>query len=131
MASVHDRHRAMCIRNLSLMPKGKGAAAVLTKVVPGTFDPSTGEVIGTTETTYDCSGIRVNYKNLEYKNTAVEYGDFQLYLCPVLQDGITDTPTPVIDDTILFVGEVYKVVSVVPWNAAGIVCGWKLQMRKG
>ena len=128
--SVHDRHRAMCIRNLSLMPKGKGAAAILTKTVQGTFNPSTGEVTGSVSTDYPCSGIRVNYKNIEYKNIAVEYGDFQLYLCPVLQDG-TDTPAPEIDDTILFDGETYKVVSIFPWNAAGIVCGWKLQMRKG
>lgn len=120
----------MCIKQLGLGPRGNGAPAVLSKKTGGTFDPSTGSVSDVVTTIYNGSAVRVNYKEYAYKNESIIYGDFQLYFCPVLQDG-TDSPEPKHDDLITFAGQTFKVINVIPWNAAGVVCGWKLQMRKG
>lgn len=126
--AIHNRMRAMTIRQLGV--NGNGAPAVLKRKSEGTFDPATGAVTGSTITEYNASAVRVNYKEYAYKNESIIYGDFQLYLCPVLQDG-SDTPEPKHDDLITFSGDTFKVINIIPWNAAGVVCGWKLQMRKG
>ncbi len=127
---LHDRLRNMTIRQLGLGPKGKGAPAKLHKITEGEFDPETSSMVGGGVADYDGSGLRVNYKNYDYKEVTINHGDFKLYLCPVLVDG-TDTPEPLIGDTITFEDDLYKVINREPWNAAGVVCGWKLQMRKG
>lgn len=127
---MYDRIRAMTIRQLGLGRGGKGSPVTLYKQGEGEFNPATGLIEGAGTTEYAGSGVRVNYTNFAYKSEAIEHGDFQLYLSPVLQDG-TDCPAPVIADTLSFLEEVYKVINLEPWNAAGIVCGWKLQMRKG
>lgn len=127
---MHDRLRNMTIRQLGLGPKGKGAPATLNKVSEGVFDPETSSMIGAGVTAHNGSGLRVNYKSFDYKDTNIIHGDFRLYLCPVLVDG-TDCPEPQREDTINFDNDLYKVLDIEPWNAAGVVCGWKLQMRKG
>lgn len=127
---MHNRLRAMTIRNLGVGPKGKGATAILTKVTPGVFVPETSELIGPTEVEYVGSGLRVNYTTYEYRGVDILYGDFKLYLSPVLQNG-ADTPLPEIEDLIRFDGKTYKVKSLEAWNAAGVVCGWKIQVREG
>lgn len=127
---MHERIRAMTIRQLGVGKGGKGASATLYKTIDGEFNPSTGAFEESTQAEYLGSGVRVNYTNFSYRNEAIEHGDFQLYLSPVLQSG-EDCPEPKIDDTLLFLSDVYKVINLEPWNAAGIECGWKLQMRKG
>lgn len=127
---MHDRLRNMTIRQLGLGPKGKGAPATLNKVTEGVFDPETSTVVGGGIVSHDGSGLRVNYKSFDYRDVTIQHDDFRLYLCPVLVDG-SDCPAPSIEDTINFDGDLYKVINIEPWNAAGVVCGWKLQMRKG
>lgn len=127
---MYDRIRAMTIRQLGLGRGGKGSAVILYKQGEGEFNPVTGRIEGAGTTEYAGSGLRINYTNFAYKSEAIEYGDFQLYLSPVLQDGV-DCPAPVIEDTLLFLEETYKVINLEAWNAAGTSCGWKLQVRKG
>lgn len=127
---MHDRLRNMTIRQLGLGPRGKGAPVTLNKITDGVFDPETSSIIGGGITSYDSSGLRVKYTSYDYRDTNIVHGDFQLYLSPVLVDG-TDCPEPLIGDTVEFQNDLYKVINLEPWNAAGVVCGWKLQMRKG
>lgn len=127
---MYDRIRAMTIRQLGVGRGGKGSPVTLYKQVEGVFNPVTGRIEEAITTEYAGSGLRVNYTNFEYKSEAIEHGDFQLYLSPVLLDG-TDCPVPEIADTFSFLGDVYKVINVDTWNAAGVSCGWKVQSRKG
>lgn len=127
---MYERIRAMTIRQLGVGRGGKGSPVILYKLGEGVFNPATGRIEGEEVTEYAGSGVRVNYTNFEYKSEAIEHGDFQLYLSPVLLNG-TDCPPPMIADTFLFLEDVYKVINLEPWNAAGISCGWKVQSRKG
>lgn len=127
---MHDRLRNMTIRQLGLGSGGKGAPATLNKVVEGVFNPETSSIEGGGYSTFYGSGLRVNYKSYDYRDTTIEHGDFRLYFSPVLVDG-TDSPTPAIDDTVEFDNNLYKVVNLETWKAADVVCGWKLQLRKG
>lgn len=126
---MHERMRAMVIRQLAPQPKGKGVPTTLYKITEGEYDPVTQESPQTTAE-YIGSGVRVNYSDFAYRNTDIVYGDFQVYLSPVLADG-TESPRPEIDDTILFQGEEVKVINLSPFNDNGVNCGWKLQVRKG
>ena len=127
---MYDRIRAMTIRQLGVGRGGKGSPVTLYKQGEGEFNPVTGRIEGAGTTEYAGSGLRVNYTNFEYKDEAIEHGDFQLYLSPVLLDG-TDCPVPEVADTFSFLGDVYKVINIDTWNAAGVSCGWKAQSRKG
>lgn len=126
----HDRMRAMVIRNLAPQPKGKGVQVTLTRKTSGAYDPVTGGTKPPTITEYEGSAVRVNYSEYAYRNTTIVYGDFQLYMSPVLIDG-TDTPTPKIGDVINFLGKSVKVINLSPFNDNNIGCGWKLQVRYG
>lgn len=130
MTRIQDNLRKLTIRQLSLGPKGQGSAAVLTRSVKGVYNPATGKYESDTITSYNGSGLRVNYTSFEHRDETIIHGDFKLYFCPVLQDG-TDSPVPVIADLITFDGVKYKVINLETWNSAGVDCGWKLQMRKG
>lgn len=131
MSRIHDNLRKLTIRQLSVGPRGQGAPAVLTRTVKGEYDPSTGKYGTSTVTNYNGSGLRVSFTNFEYKDTTILHGDFKLYLSPVLQDGVTDTPVPVLGDIITFAEMKCKVINMETWNSGGVDCGWKLQMRKG
>lgn len=126
---THDRMRAMVIRQLALQPKGKGSPAVLSRRTGG-YDPETGDMTPIATTDYTTSALRVNYSEHAYKNSMILYGDFQLYISPVLDDGL-DTPKPVVGDIIQFLGDECRVVNVAPFNDNGVGCGWKLQVRNG
>jgi len=130
MSKVQDNLRKLTIRRLGVGPKGQGAPAVLTRTVKGEYNPAEGSFPSEVVTSYEGSGLRVNYTSYEYRDTTIKHGDFKLYMCPVLQDG-TDSPVPVIADIITFDGVKCKVVNLESWNSSGIECGWKLQMRKG
>lgn len=127
---MHNRMRNMVIRQLAPQPKGKGVAVTFKRRSGGGYDPSTGETTPIVTSTYTTSAVRVNYSDYAYKNTTIQYGDFQLYVSPVLEDG-TDTPKPVIGDEFTFLSEIVKVVNVAPFNDNGIGCGWNLQVRHG
>lgn len=127
---MHDRMRAMVIRQLAPQPKGKGVPVTFKRKSAGGYDPSTGITTPITTTVYTTSAVRVNYSDYAYKNTTIQYGDYQLYVSPVCSDS-TETPTPVIGDEFTFLTKKVKVISVAPFNENGIGCGWKLQVRNG
>lgn len=125
----HDRMRGMVIRQLALQPKGKGVPITLTKKTGG-YNPKTGKTEPIVVTEFVSSGIRVNYKESNYNNSTIQYGDFQVYLSPVLSDG-GETPRPNIGDAIKFLDTLVKVINISPFNDNGVGCGWKLQVRNG
>lgn len=127
----HDRMRAMVIRQLSLQPKGKGVPVTLyERSGGGEYDSATGGVTPETIVEHTGSGVRVNYSEYAYRNTTIVYGDFQIYLCPILENG-DDTPEPKIGDEIIFIDKIVRVINISPFNDNGVGCGWKLQVRYG
>lgn len=125
---IQDRLRNMVIKNLMPSPKGSGVELTLTKETLGGFDPGTSTVIPGTKELFEGSGIRVGYKTFDYKNTAIEYGDFKVYLSPKLMNG-GECPVPATGDKITIGAETSSVIHLERWNSNGIECGWKLQMR--
>lgn len=128
--AFHDRMRAMVIRQLAPQPKGKGVPVLFTKRVSGGYDPKTGDTTPIVIQKFTGSGLRVNYSNFSYSNSTIKYGDFQIYLSPVLEDG-TEAPTPSVNDKFEFLGKSVTVISVQPFNENSVGCGWKLQVRYG
>lgn len=127
--SIHDRMRALTIRRLGVGKGGQGSPATLHKISKGVYNPDTGKMEGAGSFNHLGSGLRVNYTTFEYRDVTITKGDYKLYLCPVLIDG-TDCPAPKIGDTVTFDNDVYKVINLEAWNASGLECGWKCQMRK-
>lgn len=130
MAGMHNRMRAMVIRNLGLQPKGQGSPVTFTKRISGGYDPKTGKTTPVVTQSYTGSAVRVNYSTFAYTNSTIVYGDFQLYLSPVLTDG-GETPEPSVGDDYTFLGKKVTVINYSPFNDNGIGCGWKLQVRHG
>lgn len=128
--AFHNRMRAMVIRNLAPQPKGQGVPITFVYRTGGGYDKVTGGVKPETVTEIVGSGVRVNYSEFAYRNTAIVYGDFQVYLSPVKADG-TDMPTPKIGDELIFLGNKARVINFGPFNDNGVGCGWKLQVRYG
>lgn len=130
MAGIHNRMRAMVIRQLAPQPKGNGVPVTFTKRKSGGYDPKTGKTTPVVTQNFVGSALRVNYSTFSYTNSTIVYGDFQLYLSPVLSDG-TDTPEPSIGDQFVFLGKKVTVVNYSPFNDNGVGCGWKMQVRYG
>lgn len=130
MLGFHDRMRAMVIKQLGLQPKGKGAPVTFHQRTGGGYNPATGGVFPEVVNVINGSGVRVNYSEYAYKNVAIEYGDFQIYLSPVQVDG-TIMPKPAIGDTFTFIDKTARVINISPFNDNGVDCGWKLQVRYG
>lgn len=126
----HDRMRGMVIRQLAPQPKGKGVPVKFIKRISGGYDRTTGDTTPIVIQEFTGSALRVNYSEYAYRNSTIIYGDFQLYLSPVLADG-TDTPTPEVADRLEFLERDVTVVSVQPFNENSVGCGWKLQVRYG
>lgn len=130
MSGFHNRMRSLTTRRLGLGSGGMGAPATLHKISKGVYNPHTSKIEGAGVVDYQGSGLRVNYTTFEYRDTTIQKNDYKLYVCPVLADGITDCPAPTIGDTITFDNDLYKVINLEAWNASGLACGWKCQMRK-
>lgn len=128
--AFHNRMRAMVIRNLAPQPKGKGVEITFKKQVGGGYDRLTGGTYPIFVTEYKGSGVRVNYSEYAYKNEAIIYGDFQIYLSPVQIDG-SEMLRPSIGDEFTFLDKQVRVINVNPFNDNGVDCGWKLQVRYG
>lgn len=128
--SMHKRMRNMVIRNLGTGRGGQGVPLYFKHVVPGKYNPKTGKVDGATETVRVGSGVRVNYKQYAYTDTTIQLGDFQIYMSPIDDKGV-DFDRPNMNDTLTFLGETVRIVSVEPFNDNGENCGWNLQVRHG
>lgn len=128
--AFHDRMRAMVIRQLAPQPKGKGVPITFTKRTGGGYDPKTGETTPIVIEKFTGSGLRVNYSQYAYSTSTITYGDFQIYMSPVLDDG-TDALAPAVNDQIEFLGRKVTIINVSPFDENSIGCGWKLQARYG
>ncbi|WP_273807275.1 MULTISPECIES: hypothetical protein [unclassified Pseudomonas] len=128
MTDIHDRGRALAIRMLAPRSKGgKGLNLTLTKPGQKAYDPATSTVT-TSPQAFTGSGLRESYKQTDIDGTLIRQGDVKLLVSPVQADG-TDLPEPVTGDQIRFDGKVLKVISVEPWNYAGVACGYEVQGR--
>lgn len=104
---------------------GKGQAITLTRIVAGTYNPTTGTVEGggpvyqTTSgavfeyTTFIRSGVR------NESGTLILAGDKQLLLSPMKADGTPLDPPAVNDTVTLADGSVFTITSLAPLSPAG------------
>lgn len=129
MADIYDRAKASAARALAPRSSGgKGLALTLIKKTAGAYDPATSSSTNTT-TSYSGSGLREEYDLKDVDGAMVRQGDVKFLVSPMLING-NDTPEPSADDSITFDGSTYSVVSVSPWNYAGIAVGFEVQARK-
>lgn len=129
MADIYDRAYALAVRQLSPRSAGgKGLEATLTVVTEGEYDPSTGTTPITT-TNYAGSAFRDTYKKIEIDGSRVLADDVKFLVSPEMING-SAMPQPTPQDTLTFDGTVYTIVSVTPWNYAGLSVGFEVQGRK-
>lgn len=129
MADIYDRAKASAARMLAPRSAGgKGLALTLGKKVTGAYDPATGSSTSTT-TSYSGSGFRSEYELKDVDGILIKQGDVEILVSPLQVSG-GDMPAPAAGDTITFDGVTYSVMSVQPWNFAGLAVGFQVQARK-
>lgn len=106
---------------------GYGLEMVLTTTATGEYDPATGEAPITT-TTYDGSAFRDTYKKNEIDGTRVLASDVKFLVSPKLLNGDT-TPDINPQYKMTFDGQTYTIMSVSPWDYAGLNVGFEVQGR--
>ena len=128
MADIYDRAKATATRMLAPRSKGgKGAELTLTRKVSGSYDPVTGKP-SVSISVYAGSGFRDTFELKNIDGTLIRRGDVKLLVSPVQLTG-EDMPRPTETDTIIFDGTTYTVVSVEPWDYAGVLVGFEVQAR--
>lgn len=128
MADIYDRALALATRMLAPRSDGgKGLAMVLTTTSVGEYDPATGTAAITT-TNYDGSAFRDTYRKDEIDGTRVLASDVKFLVSPVLLNGNT-TPDINPQYKMTFDSQVYTIMSVSPWNYAGLNVGFEVQGR--
>ncbi|WKL69423.1 hypothetical protein Q1Z72_12480 [Pseudomonas qingdaonensis] len=128
MADIYDRSRALAVRMLAPREKGgKGAAMMLQRRQQGAYDPVAG---GATTVTVNHAGsaLRDAYAQKDIDGTRIKQGDVKLLVSPQKLDG-TDLPVPTTQDQVIFDGRTYTLITVVPWNYAGLDVGFEVQAR--
>ena len=87
--STSARFRAMAIRRLGL--EGDGGVGNSLKLIKreSNYDPTTSKTV-ITEEVFDTSGVRINYKHYDLKNTSIQDTDIQFYVSPVCTKTIPD-----------------------------------------
>ncbi|MGX5220234.1 hypothetical protein [Pseudomonas sp. S9] len=129
MADQYDRAKAQAARMLAPRSRGgKGLEMTLRHTVKGSYIPG-GTANPDTVTDYQGSAFRDTYKLQDIDGSLIKAGDVKFLVSPVLLDE-TDTPEPVTQDKVIFDGDTYTVVGVVPWNYAGLAVGFEVQARK-
>ncbi len=90
--------------------KGKGQTVTLTHTVPGTYDPTTGQITNTT-TTQTGTGAVIDWDARQVDGTLIKVGDRRLLLSPLNSSGAALT-APVLGDTVTdAAGVVYTLVA--------------------
>ncbi len=129
MASIYEEAKALAIELLGLVSQGgNGAEMTLRRTTTGEYDPEGGEA-PVTEEAFTGSAFRDAYGLKDIDGTLIRAGDAKLLVSPVQLNG-SDMPTPKQGDGIEFAGDLYNVVSVTPWNYAGVDVGFEVQARK-
>jgi len=128
MPDIYDRAKALATRMLAPRSKGgKGLELVLRRETLGEYDPDAPQA--PSELVVNGSGFREEYDNKYIDGTLIVRGDVKLLVSPVQLSG-ADMPIPLSNDRIQFDGTTYTVIAVGPWNYAGLVVGFELQVRK-
>lgn len=128
MPDIYDRAKALATRMLAPRSKGgKGLELVLRRETVGEYDPDAPQA--PSELVVNGSGFREEYDNKYIDGTLIVRGDVKLLVSPVQLSG-ADMPIPLSNDRIQFDGTTYTVIAVGPWNYAGLVVGFELQVRK-
>lgn len=128
MPDIYDRAKALASRMIAPRSKGgKGLELVLRRETLGEYDPDAPQA--PSELVVNGSGFREEYDNKYIDGTLIVRGDVKLLVSPVQLSG-ADMPIPLSNDRIQFDGTTYTVIAVGPWNYAGLVVGFELQVRK-
>lgn len=129
MTDIYDRAKVSAARMLAPRSEGgKGLALTLTKTTAGAYNPATGSSTNTTAS-YSGSGFRSEYELNDVDGILIKQGDVEILVSPLQISG-SDMPAPATGDTITFDGVIYSVMSVQPWNFAGLAVGFQVQARK-
>ncbi|MBT2333621.1 hypothetical protein J7E49_06850 [Variovorax paradoxus] len=100
-----------------------GAPAVLTRVTPGAYDPTTGGTTGDVTTTWTGTGAKFGYEQDAIDGTLIRQGDQRVYLST---SGIVNPQT---GDTLTIGGIVYNVVASRPLQPALVSVLFEVQVR--
>lgn len=121
MTGFYDRMAATAAKLL----KKYGAAAVLSRVTAGDYDPATGNTIGETTATYSCFAAKFDYEQKDIDGTQIRVGDQRVYLSA---PGVVQ---PQSGDTMTFTGsaKVFDVVTAKAINPAGTAVIFEVQVR--
>lgn len=128
MSDIYDRSLALATRMLAPRSEGgKGLLAEFKVSATGEYDPATGTA-PVVDTTYTGSAFRDTYERSEIDGTRVLASDVKFLVSPVLLSGAT-TPPLNPQYKIMFDGDTYTIISVKPWNYAGLNVGFEVQGR--
>lgn len=128
MTDIYDRSLALATRMLAPRSAGgKGLEMVLSVTSVGEYDPATGAAPITT-TTYNGSAFRDTYKKEEIDGNRVLASDVKFLVSPKLLNGDT-TPDINPQYKIAFDAQTYTIMSVSPWDYAGLNVGFEVQGR--
>lgn len=100
-----------------------GAPAILTRSVPGAYDPTTGAPGAATVTSYTGTGAVFEYQQKDIDGTLIQYGDQRAYLSTV---GIINPQT---GDTLTFNGVAFQVIASRPLQPALVSVLFDCQLR--
>lgn len=151
--NTYDRFRAMAIRRLGLISEGGLGAPLIVSKIRMQYNPRTSENEEIVISSFTTSGLRNNYRRFDIDGTLIKETDVNFYVSPIcttevpdpdwvpdIEAGETeedrpsitveqDTPDISTTDEITFQNVKYKVITVRPWNHAGILIGYKVQGR--
>lgn len=113
---------------LAPRPQGKGMEIPVTVYGPAVANPMTGDVTRS-EAVYIGSGIMESYDSEIIDGATIQADDVKVILSPVAVDGADMPPVKTGDQVTLVAGAVAVVVRASPWNYAGVLCGFELQVR--
>ncbi|MDN8612795.1 hypothetical protein [Variovorax ginsengisoli] len=100
-----------------------GGPAVLSRVTPAAYDPTTGTTTGETTTTWPATGAKFDYEQNDIDGTKIRQGDQRVYLSTI---GVVNPQT---GDTLTIAGTAYNVVASRPLQPALVAVLFDVQVR--
>lgn len=104
-----------------------GQSIVLRRTSEGTFDPISGENIGSIVTNYTCQAVVSPYKARRVDGTIIKVGDVEV---TISGSSLSVVPSQSTDD-LIFGGETYKIVNFEKVSPAGTDILYIAQARRG
>lgn len=99
-----------------------GGPVTLTRIAPGTYDPTTGTTAADTTTTSTGSGARFGYEQREIDGTKIRTGDQRAYLS-------TAVFQPRTDDRVAFSDGTFLVVTARVLKPGAVAVLYEMQLR--